>query len=153
MFAAVRVARPAGSVARNTIKNLSSARALSTSAIRRSDDGHHAAAPAIFGTGAKPGEVPTDENQSTGLERIQIFGNLRGIHVFDKEPLDASRLGTLKDPIKVVSPVPERIIGCTGFPAESHDTLWFKLTNNEIRRCPECGSGAPFSPWFLSQTL
>lgn len=82
----------------------SSLRALSTTAIRRSDD-HHAAAPSIYGVGAKPGEVPTDESQSTGLDRVQVLGLLEGVDVFDLEPLDSSRIGTLADPIKVFSAV------------------------------------------------
>jgi cytochrome c oxidase subunit 5b len=79
-------------------------RSLSTSAIRRSDD-HHAAAPSIYGVGAKPGEIPTDEGQSTGLDRVQVLGLLEGVDVFDLEPLDSSRIGTLANPIKVFSVV------------------------------------------------
>jgi len=102
MLAAIRAARPAARLARSAVKTSAVARTISTTSVRLSD---HPVAPPVFGTGAKPGEVPTDENQSTGLERVQIYGNLQGIHVFDNEPLDASRLGTLKDPIKVPSPV------------------------------------------------
>ena len=79
-------------------------RPLSVSAIRRSDD-HHAAAPSIYGVGAKPGEIPTDESQSTGLDRVQVLGLLEGVDVFDLEPLDSSRIGTLADPVKVFSAV------------------------------------------------
>lgn len=88
----------------------SSLRALSTSAIRRSDD-HHAAAPSIYGVGAKPGETPTDQSQSTGLDRVQVLGLLEGVDVFDLEPLDSSRIGTLADPIKVLS-----VVRCPGSP-------------------------------------
>ncbi|PWN49035.1 hypothetical protein IE53DRAFT_370111, partial [Violaceomyces palustris] len=36
---------------------------------------------------------------------------------------------------------PSRIVGCTGFPADSHDTIYLHL-NRDIKshRCPECGS-------------
>ena len=44
--------------------------------------------------GAKPGEVPTDLDQSTGLERFEILGKMQGVDVFDMRPLDASRKGT-----------------------------------------------------------
>ena len=44
--------------------------------------------------GAKPGTVPTDAEQSTGLERLEILGKMQGIDIFDMRPLDASRLGT-----------------------------------------------------------
>jgi len=82
----------------------SSLRALSTSVIRRSDD-HHASAPSIYGVGAKPGEIPTDESQSTGLDRVQVLGLLEGVDAFDLEPLDSSRIGTLTNPVKVFSVV------------------------------------------------
>ncbi|OBZ72197.1 Cytochrome c oxidase subunit 4, mitochondrial [Grifola frondosa] len=95
---------------------------------------------AIFGEGAKPGEVPTEENQATGLERLQVLGDKYGVEVFDLKPLDSSRIGTLADPIKVFSWEPVRHIGCTGSPAESHELLWMNLTTEKNRRCPECGS-------------
>lgn len=44
--------------------------------------------------GAEPGTVPTDLEQSTGLERLEILGKMQGVDVFDMRPLDASRLGT-----------------------------------------------------------
>ena len=43
--------------------------------------------------GGEPGSIPTDENQSTGLERFQILGKMQGVDVFDMRPLDASRKG------------------------------------------------------------
>lgn len=60
-------------------------------------------APALLGEGAKPGEVPTDENQATGLERLEILGKIEGIDVFDMNPLEMTRMGTLADPIKIYS--------------------------------------------------
>jgi cytochrome c oxidase subunit 5b len=44
--------------------------------------------------GAKPGTVPTDLEQSTGLERLELLGKMRGYDIFDMRPLDASRKGT-----------------------------------------------------------
>ncbi|KAI0359975.1 COX5B-domain-containing protein, partial [Trametes cingulata] len=138
MFAAAL--RPASLVARRAAfkpaRAAVAARAFSISAARRSEH----PTPQIFGEGAKPGEVPTDENQSTGLERLQVLGAIEGVEVFDFAPLDSSRIGTLADPIKVYSLEPERIIGCTGSPAESHELLWMNLTRDKVRRCPECGS-------------
>jgi hypothetical protein len=46
--------------------------------------------------GAKPGTVPTDLEQATGLERLEILGKMEGIDIFDMKPLDASRKGTLQ---------------------------------------------------------
>lgn len=45
--------------------------------------------------GAAPGTVPSDIEQATGLERLEILGKMQGIDIFDMKPLDASRLGTL----------------------------------------------------------
>jgi hypothetical protein len=105
LHTALRSARASVVTARAGVARPSSFfRPLSVSAIRRSDD-HHAAAPPIYGVGAKPGEIPTDESQSTGLDRVQVLGLLEGVDVFDLEPLDASRTGTLADPIKVFSAV------------------------------------------------
>ena len=44
--------------------------------------------------GAKPGTVPTDAEQSTGLERLEILGKMQGVDIFDMRPLDSSRVGT-----------------------------------------------------------
>lgn len=49
----------------------------------------------LFAPGAQPGTVPTDIEQATGLERLEILGKMQGIDIFDMRPLDASRLGTL----------------------------------------------------------
>lgn len=43
--------------------------------------------------GAKPGTVPTDYLQATGLERLELVGKMQGIDIFDMRPLDASRKG------------------------------------------------------------
>jgi len=45
--------------------------------------------------GAPPGTVPTDLEQATGLERLEILGKMQGIDIFDMKPLDASRKGRL----------------------------------------------------------
>ncbi len=102
---ALRSARSSALTVRNRIVlPFSPLRTISSSAIRRSDD-HHASAPSIYGVGAKAGEIPTDESQSTGLDRVQVLGQLEGVDIFDLEPLDSSRMGTLGDPIKVFSAV------------------------------------------------
>ncbi|KAL9604242.1 MAG: hypothetical protein Q9219_000640 [cf. Caloplaca sp. 3 TL-2023] len=91
--------------------------------------------------GAAPGTVPTDIEQATGLERLEILGKMQGIDIFDMKPLDASRLGTLDDPIMVKSAGDEQYCGCTGFPADSHTVLWITLSRTHPRnRCKECGS-------------
>jgi cytochrome c oxidase subunit 5b len=44
--------------------------------------------------GAPPGTIPTDIEQATGLERLEILGKMQGVDIFDMKPLDASRKGT-----------------------------------------------------------
>lgn len=73
--------------------------AFSTSVARKAGGGP----PIIQGEGAKPGEIPSDESQSTGLERFELLNKLQGVDVFDMSPLPADRLGTKKDPITVQS--------------------------------------------------
>jgi cytochrome c oxidase subunit 5b len=131
-------------------------RAFSTTIVRR-DDKHTNPTPSVLDgfkkldeiktyddllpPGAKPGTVPTDAEQSTGLERLEILGKMQGVDVFDMKPLDSSRVGTMEDPIIVNSAGEEQYAGCTGFPADSHDVLWVTLTREEPKsRCMECGS-------------
>ncbi|KAI8093203.1 cytochrome c oxidase subunit VB-domain-containing protein [Halteromyces radiatus] len=94
-----------------------------------------------FGPGASTGAVPTDLEQATGLEREELLAKIEGRELFDLAPLNMTHLGTVKNPIIVESHDPIRFVGCTGFPAESHDTIWINLDkSHEHDRCPECGS-------------
>lgn len=41
----------------------------------------------------------------------------------------------------------ERLIGCTGSPADSHEVIWISASTDRPRhRCSECGSGETFNP-------
>ncbi|OQV02213.1 hypothetical protein CLAIMM_07447 [Cladophialophora immunda] len=91
--------------------------------------------------GAAPGTVPTDLEQATGLERLEILGKMQGIDIFDMSPLPSDRVGTFEDPIVVKSAGAEYQIGCTGSPADSHNVKWLVMTRDRpFERCPECGS-------------
>jgi len=91
--------------------------------------------------GAAAGTVPTDEEQATGLERLEILGKMKGVDIFDMRPLDASRKGTLDNPIMVRSFGDEQYAGCTGYPADSHVTLWLTMSRERpVARCMECGN-------------
>ena len=114
--------------------------------------------------GAPPGSVPTDLEQATGLERLEILGKMQGVDIFDMKPLDASRkgmpsartlpdahpvraatravyvlkhtnhsmlVGTLDDPIIVRSFGDEQYAGCTGYPVDSHVTIWLTVRPRE----------------------
>jgi len=96
--------------------------------------------PIQTGPGTPPGRVPTDEEQATGPERLQLLGRQEGIDVFERKP-DFSKKGTMADPVLVPSLATTRIIGCTGYPPEEHRTLWLTLHNNGKKgRCIECGN-------------
>lgn len=109
--------------------------------------------------------MPSDLEQATGLERLEILGKMQGVDIFDMKPLDASRkgasstripgpfrvscvphplfpplhvdfmsglakyirLGTLDNPIIVKSFGDEQYAGCTGYPADSHVTIWLTV--------------------------
>ncbi|ORY32924.1 cytochrome c oxidase subunit VB-domain-containing protein [Naematelia encephala] len=129
---------------------LPSFRAFSTSALRKADDhGHgHPAPPQIYGPGGKRGEIPTDADQATGIERFELIADAVGVDAFDWKPIDMTHMGTLDNPIEIFSLDTHRYIGCTGYPADSHDTIWMRLNHAELRkrsirkrpcRCPECG--------------
>lgn len=91
--------------------------------------------------GAAPGTVPSDLEQATGLERLEMLGKMQGVDVFDMKPLPSDRLGTLKDPIKVRSFGDEQYCGCTGVPADSHGVQWLTISRDRpLGRCTECGS-------------
>ncbi|KKY18073.1 putative cytochrome c subunit vb [Phaeomoniella chlamydospora] len=95
----------------------------------------------LLGPGAKPGTVPTDLEQATGLERLEILGKMQGVDIFDMKPLPSDRKGTFEDPIVVKSAGDELQCGCTGSPADSHHVRWVVVSRKRpFERCDECGS-------------
>ncbi|OAV88300.1 hypothetical protein PTTG_02082 [Puccinia triticina 1-1 BBBD Race 1] len=117
----------------------SNTRFLSVSRVAQGDDHHVTRPPIIQGPGAKAGTVPTDLEQSTGIERYEILSRMEGHDPFDRKPLAVNHMGTLDSPVKVFSLQRTRIVGCTGFPVDSHDTLYMKVSSSRPRRCSECG--------------
>lgn len=96
-----RAVRPAILSARSSLKpSTSTLRAFSTTFHVKSGG---PPPPQLYGEGGKTGSVPTDLEQATGLERLQLMGELEGVKVFDDAPLDSSRIGTKKDPVLVPS--------------------------------------------------
>jgi len=94
----------------------------------------------FFGPGAKPGTVADDIDQATGIERAELLSKLEGKELFDLSPLKVTAMGTKKDPVMVKSVDPVRYVGCTGFPIDTHDTIWLGVDkHHEFDRCPECG--------------
>lgn len=68
------------------------------------------------------------------MERLEILGKMEGVDIFDMTPLDASRKGTMKEPIFVRSAGEEQYAGCTGYPVDSHPVIWLTV-------CMEGGGG------------
>ncbi|KAK4701775.1 cytochrome c oxidase subunit 5b, partial [Phenoliferia sp. Uapishka_3] len=132
MSFAVRTLR---TVAAKAVARPTATRAFTAFAPRLSDHQE----PQIFGTGGKTGEVPTDLDQATGLERFELMYKLKGEEAFSTAPLEVVRMGTLDAPIEVFSLDNTRIVGCTGFPVDSHDTFLFTINKEKPTRCPECG--------------
>lgn len=66
------------------------------------------------------------------MERLEILGKMEGVDIFDMRPLDASRKGTLKEPILVRSAGDEQYAGCTGFPVDSHGVIWLTVRCNVL---------------------
>lgn len=95
---AVRSLRAALPKNSKIIRPQMAARALSTSQRKFSER-----PPTLYGEGAKSGEVPSDLQQATGLERLQLLGQMEGIDVFNTGPLMMSKKGTLEDPTIVPS--------------------------------------------------
>ncbi|THG97176.1 hypothetical protein EW145_g7661, partial [Phellinidium pouzarii] len=142
MLRALTAIRPAVAAATRVSTRPSVTRLFSTTPRALADEHHAPTPPQLYGRSAPTSEViPSDEQQATGLERLQLLGRMEGVDVFDMKALDASRLGTMADPIKVLTYFPERLIGCTGSPADSHEVVWLAATTAKPRhRCPECGS-------------
>ncbi|KAF7976965.1 hypothetical protein HWV62_5033 [Athelia sp. TMB] len=149
LTSAIRAAaRPAFKAATRTASRstVTSIRAISTTQTRLSDahgheHGHIANGDSnLFGPGAPAGQVPTEVEQATGLDRLELLAEMQGQKLFDEEPLPAEFTGTKENPVLVYSLDTERLIGCTGSPADSHDLHWFMLKEEKNRRCPECGS-------------
>ena len=95
---AVRSLRSALPKAKKTNIVPQATRSIASSSRIRSE-----APPSLLGPGSKAGEVPTDFEQATGLERLQLLGNMEGIDVFNTGPLIMTKMGTLKEPIMVPS--------------------------------------------------
>ena len=79
--------------------------------------------------GAEPGTVPTDIEQATGLDRLEILGKQEGIDIFDMKPLPSDRMGTMADPVRIRSFGDEQYCGCTGIPADTHHVKWLTVCN------------------------
>lgn len=85
----------------------------------------------------KAGEIPTDYELATGNERMELLSNLAGEDPWpDFHPLHLSTKPTAKNPFKITGVDPVRYIGCTGFPADTHEPVWLTVRPGVLERCP-----------------
>jgi len=76
--------------------------------------------------------VPTDLEQATGLERLEILGKMQGIDVFDLKPLPSDRRG-MSSPLCIFCSV---YSSCAVCPVDSAPCLLHILpTAMETRPC------------------
>ncbi len=108
--------------------------------------------PAVVGPGGPSDRIADMYEQSAGLERLEYLANLAQRPLFLTDPLQVKSFGTLQNPIAVQSISGKRIVGCTGFPADSHEIVWFECdVNKGSGRCPECGQA--FAIHLVNQHL
>ncbi|KAI8924894.1 cytochrome c oxidase subunit VB-domain-containing protein [Entophlyctis helioformis] len=90
----------------------------------------------------EPGQVPTNYELAAGLERYEYLKTLKGEDPWeDMHPIVLTKKGTAKEPIVVRGVDPERYVGCTGFPADSHEAVWLTVRpHGKVDRCPHCGN-------------
>lgn len=101
-----------------------------------------------------PGQVASNWELAAGAERFEYLKKLEGEDPWeDLNPIILTEPGTVKSPIIVKGVDSERYIGCTGFPADSHEVVWLTLRPREkgVDRCPHCGNA--FKVFYFYVTL
>ncbi|KAK5669592.1 hypothetical protein BDV3_003691 [Batrachochytrium dendrobatidis] len=90
----------------------------------------------------EPDQIATNYELSAGVERYEYLKMLKGEDPWeDLQPIVLTEAGTIKKPIIVRGIDPERYVGCTGFPADSHEAVWLTVRpHGGVDRCPHCGN-------------
>lgn len=95
----------------------------------------------ITGAGRHPSaplfSIATPFEHLAGLQRVEYLAKLADRNIYLNQPLKVDHYGTLQDPIMVPSLYEDRVVGCSGFPKESHEFMWFICKG--VTRCIECG--------------
>ncbi|KAJ3052545.1 Cytochrome c oxidase subunit 4 [Rhizophlyctis rosea] len=89
-----------------------------------------------------PGQIPTNWELASGKERYEYLHRLAGTDPFpDMTPIYLDSRPTTKSPYIIRGSDPERYVGCTGFPADSHEVVWLTVREHKgFDRCPHCGN-------------
>ncbi len=94
-----------------------------------------------YGKGGEVDKVPSNLEQATGIERIEMMHHLQGEDPFDMSVTTLKNKGTFKNPIIVKSlGMSDRVVGCKGVGEEAHDINWILLEKRDVGRCGECGN-------------
>lgn len=124
----------------STTRILANKAPQTTTEVKTAQDLAEVTGPAsLIGPGAKPGTIPTDWDQSTGLQRLELLGKREGVDVFDMEMPITEGKGTMDDPFLVPTYIGYRYVGCMGKKGHEHKPYWMKVTVDEPARCWHSG--------------
>ncbi|KAJ3241299.1 Cytochrome c oxidase subunit 4 [Chytriomyces hyalinus] len=89
-----------------------------------------------------PGQIAHNWEIATGNERYEYVKRLEGEEPWpDMQPYYMKTKPTAANPFVVTGSDPEKYVGCTGFPADTHETVWLTLRSHRgVDRCPHCGN-------------
>ncbi|KAJ3225609.1 Cytochrome c oxidase subunit 4 [Chytriomyces hyalinus] len=89
-----------------------------------------------------PGQIAHNWEIATGNERYEYVKRLEGEEPWpDMQPYYMKSKPTAANPFVVTGSDPEKYVGCTGFPADTHETVWLTLRSHRgVDRCPHCGN-------------
>jgi len=78
----------------------------------------------------------------TGAERYEYLAQLAGKDPWeDMHPIYLNKgRPTVKNPVVIKGIDLVRYIGCTGYPADSHEPIWLTIHPEINNRCPHCGN-------------
>ncbi|KAJ3123652.1 Cytochrome c oxidase subunit 5B [Nowakowskiella sp. JEL0407] len=108
----------------------------------------HSKEPVIPGF-REEGQIAGNFELATGVERYEYLKKLKGEDPWeDFHPVILSKPATVADPVIITGSDAERYIGCTGFPVDTHETVWLTIRDHgpgKVDRCPHCGSAFKYN--------
>ncbi|KAI8622480.1 hypothetical protein BC830DRAFT_568569 [Chytriomyces sp. MP71] len=124
------------------LRRFSAQKNMSTAAVVRGahgkDDPYNVPVPGY----RAPGQIAHNWEIATGNERYEYVKRVEGEEPWpEMQPYVLTAKPTAANPFIVHGSDPERYVGCTGFPADTHETVWLTLREHRgIDRCPHCGN-------------
>ncbi|KAM6432467.1 cytochrome c oxidase subunit 5B, mitochondrial [Liasis olivaceus] len=96
---------------------------------------------------ASTGDMPTDEEQATGMERKVLDTIKQGVDPYCINPSKPFG-GTKDDPHLVPSLTNARLVGCI-CEEDATETYYIWLHMGKIERCPSCGAHFKLIPYEM----